>query len=158
MVQEIEKIKFRVGLSGQYWDKKPEYSVAINGKEYLRGFITAEPGDTETFEFVADISEGTHRLEIALLNKENSDVVKNTDSSLEFTIVKDMLLNIDSIEIDDIDIGHLRYTKSKYELVKKQIFNGAIVSELESCVNLGFNGTYVMQFESPFYLWLLENL
>ena len=69
-----------------------------------------------------------------------------------------MLLNIESIEIDDIDIGHLRYTASKYELVKKQVFNGAIVSELKSCVNLGFNGTYVMQFDSPFYLWLLENL
>ena len=68
------------------------------------------------------------------------------------------LLNIEGIEIDDIELGHLRYTRSFYKLDKKQLYQGGIVSQLESCVNLGFNGTYTLKFQSPFYIWLLENL
>jgi hypothetical protein len=158
-MQEIEKIKFRVGVSGTYWDKKPNYSVAVSGKEYAAGSITAESGATEYIEFFADLADGDHRLEISLLNKENTDTVKGaTDADGNFTIAKDMLLNIEHIEIDDIDIGHLRYSKSHYEPVKKQIWNGNIVDRVEQCVNLGWNGAYILEFSSPFYIWLLENL
>jgi hypothetical protein len=158
-MHEIEKIKFRVGISGTYWDKKPNYSIAISGKEYANGYITVPAGQTEYIEFHADLIDGDHRLEISLLNKENSDTVKgDTDADGKITITKDMLLNIEQIEIDDIDIGHLRYSKSYYETVKKQIWKDNIVNRIEQCVNLGWNGTYVLEFSSPFYIWLLENL
>ena len=156
-MQEIEKIKFRIGISGTYWDKRPQYSIAISGKEYAAGVIAAASGETEYHEFFVDLVDGDHRLEISLLNKENSDTVKDNDSE-NFTIVKDMLLNVDHIEIDDIDIGHLRHSESHYAPVKKQVYNGAIVDRIEQCVNMGWNGTYILEFSSPFYIWLLENL
>jgi hypothetical protein len=153
---ETEKIKFVIGLSGTYWgDKTPEYSIAISGKEYVRGHIKAESGVTELIEFEAELVEGEHRLEVGFLNKDaTTDVIKNSDD----TVAKDILLNVESVEIDDIDLGHLRYSTSTYELVKKQVYQGNIVKEIPNCVNLGFNGTYMITFSSPFYLWLLENL
>lgn len=155
-MSETESITFVIGLSGTYWgDKTPEYSIALNGKEYARGFITAPSGVKETFTFTAELVEGPHRLEIGFLNKDpNTDVIKNEDG----TIAKDILLNVESIEIDEIDIAHLLYTKSYYDLVKKQIYKGTITNRIESCVHLGFVGTYCIEFSSPFYIWLLENL
>jgi hypothetical protein len=159
MSLENEKLKFRVGVSGTYWDKKPKYSIAINGIEYASGEITAPSGVTEYIEFGVELEEVAHRLEVSLLNKENSDTVKGpTDASGNFTIANDMLLNVEHIEIDDIDIGHLRFSKSYYEPVKKQLYNGAVVTRIDQCVNMGWNGAYILEFSSPFYIWLLENL
>ncbi len=159
MSADVEKLKFKIGLSGTYWDKVPEYSIAISGNQYARGLVSTGPGEIQYIEFDAEIHDGVQRLEISLLNKELADTVKGEpDSQGNITIAKDMLLNVEHIEIDDIDIGHLRYSKSHYELVKKQLYNGQIVSGIDSCVNLGWNGTYVLEFSSPFYIWLLENL
>ena len=94
-------------------------------------------------------------MEIGLLNKvPATDVLKAPDGS----IAHDFLLNVESVEIDDIDLGPLRHSESVYELAKKEFYQGEIVSRLTNCVNLGFNGTYVIQFKVPFYLWLLERL
>lgn len=143
-----EVIKVRVGLSGTYWDKKPEYTVGVNGTVYKQGSITAESGITEYVEFECEMPEGDNCLEIGFTNKKDSDVVENDDKS---SILKDMLLNIDSIELDDIDLDSLKWTHSEFVA---QDLNRPL---LKSCINLGWNGTYKLQFTSPFYLWLLEN-
>ncbi len=155
-MENSESVKFVVGISGTYWgDKTPEYSIAIDGKEYAKGFITKPSGKTEFIEFSAEITEGNHRLEVGFLNKDSStDVVKDDQGN----VVTDILLNIDKIEVEDIDLAHLCYSKSYYELVKKQLYNGGITNRIENCVNLGFVGTYCIEFSSPFYIWLLENL
>lgn len=151
-----EKLKFKVGLSGTYWgDKTPEYSISIGDVTYICGSISAASGEVTYIEFDSELAEGAHELKIRLLNKDAStDVVKNESDE----VVKDLLLNVESIEIDDIDIGFIRYTNSVFHLDKKQIYQGAIVDSIPSCVNLGFNGAYTLAFTGPFYLWLLENL
>ena len=147
-----DKLKFKVGISGTYsGEKTPEFKIAVNGQEFVHGSIKSPNGVTEVFEFEAELPEGSNSLEISLLNKTNSDVIKdNYDDPENFKIIGDLLLNIDSIEIDDIDIGNLRYSASKYQPIGRE--------EISKCVNLGWNGTYSIEFTSPFYIWLLENL
>ena len=102
--------------------------------------------DNNVIEFTADLEEVTkHTICVRLLNKEDSDTVQNED---ETEIVKDMLLNIEEIYLDDISLGTLKWTHSKY------VANG---KTYENCVNLGWNGDWILEFDSPFYLWLLEN-
>ena len=72
-------------------------------------------------------------------------------------IVKDMILNIDDVIIDDISLGNLLWS-AEYILDEKQIYQGQEIDRLDGCVNLGWNGTYVLKFSSPFYIWLLEKL
>ena len=72
-------------------------------------------------------------------------------------VIKDMLLNIDDITIDDISLGNLLWT-AEYKLDKPQQYNNQTIDHLDSCVNLGWNGTYILNFTSPFYIWLLEKL
>ena len=89
----------------------------------------------------------------ALENKTDLDTTKDAQGN----IVNDILLNIEKIEIDDIDLGNLIWQSEFIPDVPRE-YQGQTVTKLQGCVNLGWNGTYILKFTSPFYLWLLENL
>jgi hypothetical protein len=148
--QDKESLTFRVGLSGTYWDKLPAYSVLLDGVEYASGQV----GDTvEYVEFSADVTEDSeHLLEVKLTNKENSDTVKDPANGEPFVIVKDMLLNIESVVIDDINLEQLKWDASEF------IPDEPSRPTIKKCINLGWNGSYRLKFSSPFYLWLLESM
>lgn len=146
-----ENLHFEIGLSGTYWDKKPQYSILVDGKVIKSGTAT----DSEILTFDLELEETDHVLSIRLENKENSDTVQDDNNN----IVNDMLLNINSMSLDNIDISNLMWTKSKYVLdTPAEIKPGEFITEYASCTNLGHNGSWNFAFSSPFYLWLLENL
>jgi hypothetical protein len=141
-----EKLKFKIGLSGTYWDKQPQWCLLVDGAVVASGVAS---DSIEYVEFEQALAEGKHVLSIALVNKTDTDTVENEDKT---AIVKDMLLNIESVEIDGIDLEELIRTKSEFVGVD------ATRPILDNCVNLGWNGHWNLSFESPFYLWLLENM
>jgi hypothetical protein len=156
---EKENLHFRIGLSGT-GEKLPEFKISIGDKEYIHSTLVAN-NTVEYFEFDAEVNEGAHSLDITFINKTISDTTVDSDGN----IVKDFLLNIESIEIDDIDIGNLKWTASVYtplypESYKQHVLSSGqeIETELKNCVNLGWNGTWSLPFTSPFYIWLLENI
>jgi hypothetical protein len=145
-----ESLNFEVKLSGTHWNKYPEFSVWLDDQKILSDKITF---DTHTIKFERDLEEGEHLLKIRLENKD-----QKTDTVIENgQIVKDMLLNIDDIVIDDISLGNLLWT-ADYQLDHSQEYQGNTITKLDHCVNLGWNGTYILKFSSPFYIWLLEKL
>ncbi len=145
-----ENLKFEISLSGTYWGKKPQFSVWLDDHPVVQTEL-ANPTQTVTFE--REVIEGLHELKIRLENKD-----QKTDTIIENgAIVKDMLLNIDDITIDDISLGNLLWS-AEYHLDAPQQYQDKTITKLDNCVNLGFNGTYVLKFSSPFYIWLLEKL
>ena len=146
-----ETLTFKISLTGTYWSKKPNFSIFLNDELIEQKDIENESVHEIVFERgVAEDQE--HELKIRLNNKQDEDtIIENTQ------IVKDMILNIDGIEIDDIDIGNLRWT-AEYKLDQAREYNGKQTDHIDNCVNLGFNGTYTLKFASPFYIWLLEKL
>jgi len=145
-----ENLKFEISLSGTYWDKHPQFSVWLDDHVVTQTEISSEAEQIVSFE--RRVNEGNHQLKIRLENKTDSDtVIANSD------LIKDMLLNIDDITIDDISLGNLLWS-AEYILDKKQQYKGQEIDHLDSCVNLGWNGTYILKFSSPFYIWLLEKL
>lgn len=149
---DVEKLHFKIGISGTYWDKVPKYTILINDTEYSEGYISEQPGVTQYVEFDAEVTEGPCALKIRLENKTDDQVVKDDPNSPDFTIVKDMLLNIKSVEIDEIDLANMIFTKSEF------VGDDAARPVLDKCIDLGWNGTWTLSFESPFYIWLLENI
>jgi len=140
-----ETLSFRIGLSGTYWNKKPQYTVLFNGSKQAEGKCDES---LSYVEFSVDVvEEQEHILEIRLENKTDSDTVIQDNE-----IAKDMLLNIDSIEIDEIELGEIKWNLSKF------VADNPNRETLDRCVNLGWNGSYQLKFTSPFYLWLLENM
>ena len=146
----METLTFRIGVSGTYWDKKPAYSICVNGVPQASATIAGPTGAVEYAEFTLALAEDAeHLLEINLINKTDDDVVQSLDKT---EIVNDMLLNIESVEIDDIDLGQLIWSNSEF------VAADTARPTLKNCVNLGWNGSYQLKFNSPFYLWLLENM
>jgi hypothetical protein len=154
-----EKIHFKIGLSGTHWDKKPHYTISIDDKEYVNASITKESGATEYVEFDCEVvEEAEHVLRIRLDNKAAEDTVTDNPDLADCKIIKDMLLNLVSIEVDDIELGTIAQMSGVFKFDEPQNYPSAGATEIPLCVNFGFNGTYELQFSSPFYLWLLEKI
>ena len=141
----METLSFKIGLSGTFFNNVPAYSILLDGVKQSAGKVST---DTEIIEFSADIEDNQdHLLEIRLENKTNNDTVIEAGK-----IVKDTLLNIDSITIDDIELGELKWSMSKF------VADDTTRPTLQRCVNLGWNGSYQIRFTGPFSLWMLENM
>ena len=147
---EYESLEFVVTVSGTYWDKKPQFSIWLDDHVIIQTSISSE--SLQTHKFTRTIDEGEHTLKIRLENKSSSDT-----QIVNGEVTNDMILNIDDITIDDISLGQLLWD-AEYVLDKPQQYNSKEITELANCVNLGWNGTYVFKFTSPFYIWLLEKL
>jgi hypothetical protein len=145
-----ESLSFQISLTGTFWDKHPQFSVWLDDYVITQTEIASEAEQIVNFE--RRISEGAHELKIRLENKTSADTIIENGN-----VVKDMLLNIDDITIDDISLGNLLWS-AEYVLDKPQIYKGQTIDHLDGCVNLGWNGTYILKFTSPFYIWLLEKL
>ena len=155
-----ETLKIKIGLNTNSSVKYPKFTIGVNNVIYVADSITKVDPELDYFEFKVDVEEGTSVLEVSLLNKEHGDT-QLTESG---DIVKDMLLNIKSIEIEDIALDSLLWTHSEYTPIYDQSYldyckehSIEVVDIVKNCVNLGWNGTWKLQFESPFFVWLLEN-
>ena len=155
----MEKIHFKIKLSGTYWDKKPHYTICVDDKECVNAYITKDSDEVEYVEFDCSVEEDAeHVLKIRLDNKTVEDTVTDVTDPDNHVIVKDMLLNLIDIEVDDIELGTLTQMLSVFMYDAPQNYPSQGATELPHCVNFGFNGTYELKFNSPFYLWLLENI
>ena len=146
---DVERLHFKIGLAGTYWDKHPIYSILVNDKVVVTKEVASPSEEIFYEEFDVDVEEGSATLKIRLENKDWTDTIQNEDKT---EIVKDMLLNIKSVEIDEIDLANMIYTKTEF------VGDDADRPVLDKCIELGWNGTWTLPFESPFYIWLLENI
>jgi len=156
-----ETLTFKIGLSSTSDKKQTEFKIGINGNTLVHSKLSKSVNETEYFEFSHEIAEGDNVLEISLLNKGFGDTVVDSEGN----IVSDLLLNIDSIEIDEIDLGALKWTLSSYDPEYPERYKAEAVkhgkelsNDIKNCVNLGWNGTWKLPFTSPFYIWLLEHI
>jgi len=156
-----ETLHFKIGLSSSSDTKKPEFNISINNKVFVDSKLKNNKDEIEYFEFDAEVEEGECFVCVELKNKKLHDTTLDSDGN----IVDDLILNIDSIEVDEIDLDVLKWTHSIYEpkypkhyIIKAQSQGTTLEKTLKNCINLGWNGTWKLPFTSPFYVWLLENI
>ena len=155
-----EKLKFKLELYATMWDKPPVANIKINEKSYFNKEITSTEDKPTIIEFEHEFEENkSYNFIIDRLGKDKNQTIVENEK-----IIKDQLLHIKSIEIDEIDIGALVYEgvyKPNYPepWATQQAKAGNKLPETFKNVNrIGHNGTWTFTFESPFYMWLLENL
>lgn len=160
-MSDNETLHFKIGLSGSSRVKHPTFKILVNDTELVNSKLAGGPNETEYFEFDAAVAEGKNSLIIEFNNKSVHDTIMDSNG----TIIEDLLLNIDSVEIDEIDIGSLLWTASEYRpkypemyRIKTAQSGQELPESLTNCVNLGWNGRWSLSFTSPYYIWLLENL
>ena len=139
-----EEIEIEINLSSTWWNNPPRCKVWLNHEVLLQSSEIREP---TKMAWKGNLAEGEHEIKIALIGKNG---ITDTISNDAGEIIKDQLLNIESILIDDIELGHLLNSSGKFVAT-----NGDLLSNI---TNLGVNGTWSLKFQVPVYIWLLENL
>ena len=156
-----EKLKFKLELYATMWDKPPVAEILINDKSHFKGDITGTEEKPDVIEFEHEFTEGEKcELIIDRSGKDKGQSVVNDKGDL----LKDQLLHIKSIEIDEIDIGALVYegvyTPEYPEpwATEQREAGTELKKSFKNVTQMGHNGTWRFKFSSPFYMWLLENL
>ena len=156
-----ENIKFKLELYATMWNKPPVAEIIVDNKSYFSDKITGTEEKPTLIEFEHECTEGkNYEMSIVRSGKGKRETIVNEKGD----ILKDQLLHIKSIEIDDINIGALIY-QGIYTPVypepwaTQQAESGKELKEsFTNVTQMGFNGTWKFSFSSPFYMWLLENL
>ena len=156
-----EKLKFKLELYATMWDKPPHAEILIGDKSHFTGDITGTEDKPDVVEFEQTLDEGKeYNIIINRSGKFRNQTVVNDKGD----IIKDQLLHIKAMEIDEIDIGALVYEgvytpKYPEPWASQQREAGTKLQEsFKNVTQMGHNGKWSFKFESPFYMWLLENL
>ena len=109
---------------------------------------------TETYHFRHDVDDAVEmdqRLKIIMTGKTSDHTQLDHDGN----IVKDAMLGIHTITMDDINIDYLFYKITTYQ----HDFNGTgskLTDKFFGCI--GCNGVVTFEFATPSYIWLLEHM
>jgi len=96
-------------------------------------------------------ADGSHELRLVLKNKTQA----HTQIDEQGTIVSDATLTINNLSFDEIELGQLVTELATYT----HDFNGTKETTQERFYGeMGCNGTVSLKFNTPIYLWLLENM
>ena len=156
-----EKLKLKLELYATMWDRPPHAEIFIDGKSYFKSDITGTEDKPDLIEFEAEFEEDKdYHLIINRSGKGRNQTVINDKGD----ILKDQLLHIKSIEIDEIDLGALvyegAYTPQYPEPWATQQREAGVElrHSFKNVTQMGHEGEWRLAFSSPFYRWLLENL
>ena len=156
-----EKLKVKLELYATMWDQPPHAEILIGDKSHFKGDIRGTEDKPTVVEFEHEFTEGEKcELIIKRSGKDKGQTVVNENGD----VLKDQLLHIKSMEIDEIDIGALVYegvyTPEYPEpwATQQREAGTELPESFKNVTSMGHDGTWSFKFESPFYMWLLENL
>ena len=156
-----EKLKFKLELYATMWDKPPHAEILINDVSHFKGDITGTEDKPDVVEFEHELTEGE---KYELIIKRSGKIKDQTVINENGDVLKDQLLHIKSIDIDEINIGALIYegicTPEYPEpwATQQREAGKELPESFKNVTAMGHNGEWSFKFESPFYMWLLENL
>lgn len=115
-------------------------------------FDSYEALDHHAFEHeFTDSANAQHVLEIEMMGKLPSD----TEIDSQGQILSDRAITIENMAFDDIELGQLVIDSATYT----HDFNGSQDTIQDQFYgSLGCNGIVRIEFSSPVYLWMLENM
>jgi len=146
----METVNIKFTLKPEWFNNAPKIKVAINDQTLL----DVELGTRLEYEQTVELEDDSnHQLTFTLHNKTKYDTVVK-----DGVIEKDTLIKISNIELDDIDLTSMLSLNK--ELFYYEHDNNS-TTQLEKHTlydTLGCNGTATINFTTPFYIWLLENL
>ena len=129
------------------------FEIWLDGEKKTAVELTSNDPQTVTFDI--DDAEAKHELKFVMAGKTWDHTVTDPDGN----VVADVSVEITSITLQELDIRMMLEEKSTYThafnkpSAKKEDY---VTTQL--CGMMGCNGEVVMNFETPAFIWLLENL
>ena len=124
------------------------FEIRLDGETILDIGSVTGPSHAE---FATSDADGEHELEFILKNKrpEHTQIDENNE------IIKDANIIVANVEFDGIPLGQVLTRLTEYH----HDFNGTSNAVVEKFYGeMGCNGTVSLNFSTPIYLWLLENV
>ena len=133
-----------IKISADFWDNKYPYArIKLNKTTIFDQVVTK----SVTIKKEVTAMPGEQELVIEMYNK-GSDYTQVVNGE----IVNDVLLNIDHVELDNVDLTQLARDNCLYYPKSEHA-----PSEVSHCLNLGWNGCWILKFEAPIYRWVLAH-
>jgi hypothetical protein len=141
----LETVKLDITLNSNYQTHPPKARILLDGKEIFRQHIT----ESTTVLYQDKLTAGTdHQLAIELRHK----LPEHTVIDEQGKIIEDSVLLIDSLSIEDVDITEQLSTNQKLFYYEHSGGRHTLYN------TLGVNGKAIINFSSPIYVWMLENI
>lgn len=153
-----EIIKFIIEFKSEYWDLPPGVTISVDDTIKFDGLLT-EANTAVSFVHTLTFDQ-PHQLVIKRYNKDDTQCQHDADGT-----VRDQLLTLTRVIIDGIDIKNIIQTQSFNEPIypepwaSEQQQMGIVLDKLiiaETC--FGHNGTWRLNFTSPFYNFLYNSM
>ena len=124
------------------------FTINLNGQPIFSQYIT------DTVDFAHELSDdpGQHCLEFVMSGKTFKHSPIDPETNTRFHCQ----LHIDNISFDGIDLDNIFRTHSRYTHSHNDPNGDTVTQPFHG--NLGCNGQVLFEFETPMYLWLLENM
>jgi hypothetical protein len=148
-----EEVELCIALSSEFHEDAPDFKLFLDDQLLDEGKVYAKmaAGDVKEFTWRGDLGEGEHVIRIIFSGKTD----KHTEIDSEGNILKDKLLNVHSISIDEIDLGNSVYRLCNFYPDKK--IRSDLPDVIPNLTCIGYNGEWILKFNVPTYLWLLEH-
>ena len=149
-----ESVAIDITLSSEWHVSPPSIEFWIDDNLITSDFVSEKVKEkaSKKLSWSGELDEGDHVIKIKLKDKANHQTVLNKSTG---EILFDQLLHIETISIDEIDLGFLCYKLGKFYPDK------ALRPDLDDVIPnlncIGYNGEWQLKFQVPTYLWLLEN-
>jgi len=150
----MENINFKIKLHGHDCnDRWPACRVTVNDTCNVK-FDGEIRGET-LIEFDVDVEDDSeNKLVINYYNKDyRLDVILDADGNF----VKGKTIDILDICLEDIDLNQIPYNKNTVE-VYEEAYPQDLPRTRKNDMELSWNSTWTLEFSSPVYIWLLENI
>jgi hypothetical protein len=149
-----EEVEFEITLASEWHQRSPHVKIFIDSTLIEECNVDPRITDKEHLKinWKGALEEGDHLIRIQMLDKTHVETVIHSDG---VTILKDQLLHVESISIDQIDLGFLVYKLGKFYPDKN--LRPDLDDVIPNLTCIGYNGEWQLKFSVPTYLWLLEN-
>lgn len=143
-----ETVNFQCKITNTDTSAALGMEILLDGTSMFKINHVAEVCDVE---FAINDEPATRRLEFVMTGKHQD----HTKIDKMGNILSDALLEISQIIIDDVQLGPFVFVNAAYH----HDFNGTKSAVKDKFFGaMGCNGKVVFEFNTPIYLWLLENL
>lgn len=153
-MSDLERVDFKLTLSAE-WYRLPCHVKIWLDDELIEDTEISErksQGEKKVIEFGRELSDGDHAIKIQYLDKTDLD----TEIDGQRNILKDHLLNVDEVEIDEIELGFMAFKEGIF--YPDRGIRPDLPETIREMVCIGYNGTWELKFRVPTYIWFLENL
>jgi hypothetical protein len=151
-----EEVELEVRLTSEWHNDPPAFTIMIDNECIETGTVLEKESEKgfKSIKWKGELGPGEHTLTVSYRGKNIGK--RHTILDEAGNIVKDQILSIDAVFIDNIDLGHLAIKLGKYYTNNSD--GGNHPPLFEGKRSFGMNGNWKLNFTVPTYMWLLENL